>query len=128
MAYKRNTTPLESDEGKEFIAWLRLNGLRAHHSPNETGHSEADKRRAIRMKRQGTSAGYPDYTILLPNRGILFIELKRLSGSSTSAEQKEWIAAINEIPGAEAYVAKGAEEAKEIVKRFLEIKEDGAIF
>jgi hypothetical protein len=58
--------PTEADEGKILVAYLRTRGFMFTHIPNETGHSPEAKRRAIRMKQQGTSKGFPDYVILLP--------------------------------------------------------------
>jgi hypothetical protein len=111
--------PTESEEGKVLVQWLRIHNITFSHIPNETGHSDEAKRRAIRMKQQGTSKGFPDYVIALPGIGMVYIELKRLRGSTTSPEQKAWIEAINECPGAEAMIAKGAGEAIAFVKLLI---------
>lgn len=113
-----NTSPLEKDEGKVLVAWLRINHIPFTHIPNETGHDEYAKRRAIRMKQQGTSKGFPDYIIFLVNVGIIFIELKRQTGSSTSIQQKEWIEIINKTPGSAGIIAKGAQEAIDFISSF----------
>lgn len=111
--------PRESQEGLKLVAYLRLRGLSFTHIPNETGHDDYAKRRAIRMKQQGTSKGFPDYVIALPTIGILYIELKRLFGSSVSPEQKLWIATLNQCPNAEAHICKGADAAIAIVEELL---------
>lgn len=107
--------PLEKDEGLILVAYLRTHGIRFHHSPNETGGTPEAKRRAIRMKQQGTSPGYPDYTILV-NGSLLFVELKRQRGSTTSPEQKAWVEAINEVDNCQAFICKGAKEAIDIIE------------
>lgn len=101
--------PLESEEGTILVAYLRLKGYKFHHSPNETGSSPEAKRRAIRMKQQGTSPGFSDYLIIKDGK-LYVIELKRLHGSKTSPEQKEWLIAFNEC-GIPAIIAYGAQSA-----------------
>lgn len=110
--------PTEAEEGKVLVAWLRVKGLMFSHIANETGHSPEAKRRAIRMKQQGTAKGFPDYIIIIPS-GILAIELKRQRGSSISPEQRAWIEAFNQCPGAEAVIAKGAAAAIKFIESFL---------
>lgn len=111
--------PLESDEAKVFVAWLRVRGLMFYHAPSETGSSPEARRRAVRMKQQGTVRGYPDYCIVLPYVGLVFVELKRQWGSVTSPEQKAWIEALNTVPGVQAEVCKGADVAIAFVSRLL---------
>lgn len=94
-----------------LVAYLRVRNIPFTHVANETGHDNYSKRRAIRMKRQGTAKGFPDYVIALPGVGVVYIELKRLRGSATSHEQREWIATLNACPGAEARICKGASGA-----------------
>lgn len=107
--------PLESEEARTFVAWLRVRHIRFYHAPSETGSDPYARRRAIRMKRQGTVRGFPDYCIVT-NSGVIFIELKRLKGSTTSPEQREWIEAL-QAARTPAYIAKGAQEAIELVER-----------
>lgn len=108
--------PTEAEEGKILVAYLRTRGLRFTHVPNETGHSPEAKRRAIRMKQQGTNKGFPDYIVLLPN-ALLAIELKRQRGSSTTPEQHEWIAAFCGISNCEGIIAKGAKDAIDFIEK-----------
>ena len=117
-AAKRPPCPLEAEEASILVRYLRLRGIRFHHSPNETGHTPEAKRRANRMKQQGTSAGYPDYTIIVGG-SLLFIELKRQYGSSTSQEQKDWITAINEVQNCQGFICKGADKAIKVIESFI---------
>lgn len=120
--------PLESEEQAAFIAWLRLRGIKHHHSPNETGSSPEARRRAVRMKRQGVSPGFPDLIVLIKpsqsrdGRGHLKIpEMKRVRGSTVSPAQREWIGALNGLgcDQIDSAVVHGADEAIEYVSEDL---------
>lgn len=113
--------PTESQEGDTLVAWLRINHIAFTHIPNETGSSPEARRRAIRMKRQGTSRGFVDYIVAIPTVGILYIELKRAkkSLSKVSPEQKDWLAVLEQCPGAATCLAYGANEAIKFVESYL---------
>lgn len=104
----------EAQEGEALVAYLRLKGYKFTHIGNETGSSLEARRRAVRMKRQGVSRGFPDY-IILTDAGPVAIELKRVRGSTTTQEQREWIDALN-AAGIPAKVCKGFEEARAFVE------------
>jgi len=108
--------PSESEEARMFVAWLRVKGYKFHHSPNETGHSDEARRRAIRVKREGTSAGWPDYIIIKNNR-LIAVELKRAKKglSHVSPEQREWLKELASC-GVEAAICYGHIEAEEFVE------------
>ena len=120
--------PLEQDEQIAFVQWCRLKGIKVHHSGNEIGGStKAMKIRAIKMKRMGTSKGFPDLLVFVPIKGAtgevdsyqpLAIEMKRQKYSTTSKEQKEWLE-ILEMAGIPSRVCKGAGEAIEFVENML---------
>jgi hypothetical protein len=110
--------PTEAQEGTMLVAYLRTRGFSFTHIPNETGSSPEAKRRAIRMKQQGTAKGFPDYIVFVPS-GTVYVELKRQRGSRISPEQKEWVDYINTIPGCAATVAKGSKAAIEFIESFL---------
>lgn len=114
----QNNSPTEHQEAVAFAWWLRQNGIPFHHSPNETYTKSWNQKR--KNKVEGTARGFPDYVLFLPS-GTLYIELKRVKGGVLSEHQKEWLLIINDTPGSEAHVAHGAEEAIEIVKKFLTI-------
>lgn len=112
--------PKEDDEQIAFVQWCRLNHIIVHHSGNEVGgSSNAVKVRAIKMKRLGTSKGFPDLLVFIPVYGttgevdcyqMCAIEMKRKTGGRISTEQKEWLE-ILQASGAMCAVCKGAEEA-----------------
>lgn len=110
--------PTEKQEALTLVAYLRVKGLKFTHIGNETGHTPEAKRRAISLKQQGTSRGFPDYCIIV-GRSLVFIELKRQKGSATSLEQHAWIDTLNEVPNIEAVIAKGADAAIEFIEMIL---------
>lgn len=107
--------PTEAQEAATLVAFLRTRGYKFHHSPNETGQTMEARRRAVRMKREGTSKGFPDYLVLVPGTA-LGIELKRRKGSNITQEQRDWIDALN-AAGIPSIIAKGAEEAIKFVQK-----------
>ena len=120
--------PLEDDEIKYFHQWLELKKIPHSHIPNEIGgSSQAVKMRAIKMKRLGTSKGFPDLLVLVPIKGVtdhvdayqmLAIEMKRKKGSTVSPEQKQWIKML-ELAGIPSRICRGANEAIEFVKEYM---------
>lgn len=120
--------PTEEDEQIAFVQWCRLKGIICHHSGNEIGGSTpAMKARAIKMKKLGTSKGFPDLLLFIPILGTtgepdayqpVAIEMKRTKGSTTSAEQKAWLN-ILELTGIPCAVCKGAESAREFVEKII---------
>lgn len=108
----------EAQEGDVLVAWLRMHNLKFTHIANETGGSDEAKRRAIRVKRQGVSRGFPDYIIYVTS-GTLYVELKRVRGSATSQDQRDWVVFLNKQPASEARICRGASEAINFVGSFL---------
>lgn len=112
--------PLEEEEQMAFVQWCKLNDIIVHHSGNEIGGSTAAmKARAVKMKKMGTSRGFPDLLVFIPVKGVdgavdcyqmCAIEMKRRKGSTVSKEQKTWLE-ILAGSGAMSAVCKGAEEA-----------------
>lgn len=67
-------------------------------------------------------AGLPDLFIIYKKNDLkkaVFIEMKRKQGGTVSKEQKEWIKLLNETDGLQAYVAKGFDEAKQILDTLI---------
>lgn len=121
-----NICPKEEDEQIAFVQWCHLQGIIVHHSGNEIGGSTgAMKARAVKMKKMGTSKGFPDLLLFLPITSLITgetdayqpvaIEMKRTKGSTTSKEQKEWLH-ILEKAGIPCAVCKGCEAAIEFVR------------
>lgn len=124
----KNNTALEAQEAIAFSQWLSVRGIWHTHVPNDTGSSPEARRRAIKMKREGTSPGFFDYIVIVPpelsvdgESYCLMIELKRLSGSRVSKEQQAWHDHINAMKSNNipAYMAKGSKAASDIVSHYL---------
>lgn len=126
---KNTIVPLEEDEQIAFVQWCNIMGLTVHHSGNEIGGStSAMKARAVKMKKMGTSKGFPDLLVLIPVCGIddhidsyqlCAIEMKRRKGSTTSPEQRQWIKKL-ELAGIPCAICKGADEAINFIKNLME--------
>ena len=125
---KDSGIPTEEAEQIAVADWLRLHRIRFHHSPNggirdfkmdpKTGKQYSVT--AIKMRRMGTSNGFPDLMILdapplLPTAPGVMVEMKRTKGGVVSDEQKEWHEYLRSR-GWKVMVARGADEAI----RFLE--------
>lgn len=110
--------PSEHEEQAVVVQYLRLKKIPHYAVPNGS-FLAGDKMRRVkqmaRLKKEGVCTGVPDLVVLLPSMA-LYIEMKRTKGSTTSKEQKEWVALINALPYAEAHVCKGAQQAIELIK------------
>ena len=109
--------PTEHEEQREFVRWFRqgYKGVRIFAIPNGGARSMAT---AGRLKVEGVSPGVPD--LFIPD-WRLWVEMKRVKGGSLSAEQKDWIAYLKGC-GYTCFVAKGADQAKEMVLGFVPTK------
>ena len=113
---KPGLVPSEQVEAEAFAQWLEINRFKFTHIPNETGSSDEAKRRAIRMKRAGTSPGFPDYLIYPPGANIA-IELKSLVGKP-SKKQLEWLEFLSGR-GYACAICHGAREAIQFVEETI---------
>lgn len=119
--------PTEDTEQTVFVNWCEVMGLKLTAVPNSTWTSSWSQK--AKNHRTGLRPGFPDLVVLIPPlRSIdgqgrfLCIEMKRQKRGVISPEQKSWIAAVNSLETTHvvAYVAKGAEEAKDIVSKHLQ--------
>jgi hypothetical protein len=109
--------PKEESEQIMLSVWLTKQGIR--HNANANG-GRRNLLEAIKFKRMGVSAGFPDIEVPLPSGPFhgLYIEMKRQKGGRLSDNQLEWLSYLRD-KGYMAEVAKGFEEAKEIVLHYL---------
>lgn len=77
---------------------------------------------AAKLKAEGVKAGVPDICIAVPRLPFhgLFIELKRKKNGAVSPAQKEMLGTL-EKHGYKCVVAKGADQAIDAVKSYLNI-------
>lgn len=64
----------------------------------------------------GLRGGLPDLTIIINNK-LIFIELKRLKGSTTSDEQIAWIEALQKCENVFAKICYGADDAISFIEK-----------
>lgn len=129
VGMEKSVIPYEEDEQIAFVQWMQLHNIPHAHVPNEIGGSSRSvKIRAIKMKRMGTSKGFPDLLVFLPFKGItgavdayemVAIEMKRKKGGTVSKEQKQWIEILTKA-GVPSKVCRGADEAIDFVKSLMQ--------
>ncbi len=114
----KNDSPLESDEQKVLVQYLKLKKIMYFAVPNGAmlkGNKLQRARQMAKLKSEGLVPGTSDIIAMLPSK-ILFIEMKRVKGSSTTKEQKEFIEKIKEFNYAEGRVCKGARAAIDFIE------------
>jgi hypothetical protein len=116
-----NVTPTEDIEQRIVVDYLRIRGIPHWRTPNETytkSWSQKAKNKAL-----GVSPGICDLFVALEGIGLLGLEMKRTKGSVTSQAQKDWIKILNTIPGIEARICKGANEAISFIEEYKPMSE-----
>lgn len=101
--------PTEDEEQIEFIKYLETRQIKHTAIPNHTYNPHRSQQ--SHNKKLGLNKGLCDVLVALPGISLAFVEMKRLKGSDTSEEQKEWIRVLNLCPGTEARVCRGHIEA-----------------
>lgn len=114
----------EDQEQIKLATWMTKQGIRFYAIPNGGKRNLLE---AVKLKRMGMSAGVPDLCIPIPSGSYhgLYLELKREKGGKVSHEQAEWLAFLTE-KGYYAQVAKGFEEAKEIILHYFSLTRPAA--
>lgn len=117
-----NTSPLEHTEAIMFANYLRE--LQAYgkiimfaHLVNEFKLGNRYMGLLQSLKAEGWNRGVPDY-LIVTKKGVVFIELKRLKGSTVSSEQKQWQDALLSVK-VPALVCKGADHAIRELEKYL---------
>lgn len=112
--------PLETEEQQVLVKYLKLKKIFYFSVPNGSvlkGNKLQRARQMNKLKAEGLVVGTSDIVVMLPNQ-ILFIELKRTKGSTTSKEQLSFLEKINKYPYADGKVCKGAKEAIEFIDSY----------
>lgn len=129
--------PSEDNECMALVNYLTLKGLRFSHLAQSTsavsyvgGVRKPNWKTIKRNQALGVIKGVPDYIILIErkptemagqrNNILLFIEMKREKGGVVSEEQADWINALNKVFGVTAVVARGFDQAKEIIDAYVQ--------
>lgn len=114
----KNIIPLEHEEQKALVQYCQLKKLFYFSIPNGAvlkGNAMQRARQMNKLKKEGLIPGTSDFVVMLPNY-ILFIELKRQKGSTTSKAQKDFLEEVNKFNYANGKVCKGAKEAIEFIE------------
>ena len=113
--------PSEHQEQCAVVQWLEWNNIDFFAVPNANAMSSENRTKAIRIavkqKKEGVKAGVSDLVILGYKR-VLFVEMKRVSGSAIQPEQIEWRDTCLGL-GHEAVICKGAAQAVSVIKEWL---------
>jgi hypothetical protein len=117
--------PTEHHEQVALMRWAEYSlgiypALRWLHAIPNAG-AGAQRGQAGKMKAEGTKPGVPDLCLPVPRRCYhgAYIEMKRIKGSATSAEQREWRAHL-EASGYAYCLAKGFEQARDFLMAYLD--------
>lgn len=115
-------TPLEEDEQKALVHWLKVARLPHHSIPNSQELSGLNRIHAMhlmkKLKALGLSPGVPDLVVFLP-RILLYIEMKRVGSGKVKDNQKLWCDTINSYPYARAVICYGCEQAIYAIKNLI---------
>lgn len=114
----KNLTPLETEEQKTLVQYCQLKKLFYFSIPNGAVLRGNKRQRAMQMnklKSEGLIVGTSDFVVMLPDY-ILFIELKRQKGSTTSKAQKDFLESANKFKYVKGKVCKGARAAIEFIE------------
>lgn len=114
-----NNTPTEYQECltlADYLSFLKLQGKVLVYSHTAQSTWTKSWLQKMKNKRLGVTPGVPDYLIVTHGK-VLAIEMKRVRNSRVSKSQKQWIKSINQSKKCEAFIAKGFDEAKEIIDK-----------
>lgn len=119
--------PTEHMEQATLLAWfdrtyIGLKG-RLFSIPNGAqlaGNINQRAKQVNKLKAEGMQTGVPDLFLPVPANGYhgLFIEMKRLKRSTTSADQKKWHAYLNGS-GYLCVVCKGHQSAISVISDYM---------
>ena len=112
-----NLTLLEHDEQVLVVQWCDWSKIPIFAIPNGTNKGMMAR---IKHKAEGLRPGVPDLFIPIINKhyGGLFIEMKRVQGSTVSSEQKKWRTLLTK-QGYKSLICYGNIEAIEAIKEYL---------
>ncbi|MCK9466111.1 MAG: VRR-NUC domain-containing protein [Thiopseudomonas sp.] len=120
------TIPSEAVEQETLVAWFdktfpaHRGRITASMNGAWIGGGKNKFSLISKYKRGGMRNGYPDLFLPVARKGYhgLFIEMKRLKGSITSKEQKDWHEYLNG-QGYLCVVCRGAQSAIEIIDDYV---------
>lgn len=111
----------ETQEQKALIQWLKLKKIFYFSVANGAvlrGNAMQRARQMNKLKSEGLIVGTSDLIVMIKDK-ILFIELKRVKGSTTSQAQKDFVTKVDKFTYAVGRVCKGAKMAIEFIEEYL---------
>lgn len=115
------TMATEHQEQAAFMSWLAKFHPKVYELTYHVPNGRLSAAEGSKYKRIGAKSGVPDVCIALPVEPYhgLYIEFKRRDGGSGLSEtQSTWITKLSCV-GYRAVMAKGWEEAKRIVEKYI---------
>jgi len=106
---KINITKSEEEECKMLVEYLDTTKKYTYSHIAQSTYTNSWKVKN-RNKAMGVRSGVPDY-IIIKNKTLIFIEMKREKGGTVSPSQQEWINALNKCKKIKASVCNGVGEA-----------------
>ena len=109
--------PLEDEEQIAFINWFKskYKDYLIFSVPNGGSRNKVE---ASKLKKTGLLSGIPDLIILMPNREVLFLEMKRQKGGVLSLVQKVVINLVEKL-GFTVLIGYGFLDAKSKFENYL---------
>lgn len=109
----------EHEHQKLFVNWIRLNYKQYVIAAIPNG-GKRNIFEAKKLKDEGVLSGMCDLMILMPNKEIVFLEMKKSKGGVLSKNQKELIPKIESL-GFTVLIGYGFLDAKEKFENYLKI-------
>lgn len=109
--------PSEDREQEVFVSWVKLTykDFLIFSIPNGGSRNKIE---ASKLKKTGLLAGVPDLIVLMPNKQIVFIEMKKQKGGKLSPVQKVVIPIIEKL-GFNVLIGYGFLDIKDKFEKYL---------
>lgn len=109
--------PMEDEEQIAFINWFKSK-YKDYFIFSVPNGGSRNKIEASKLKKTGLLSGIPDLIILMPNKEVLFLEMKRQKGGVLSLVQKVVINLIEKL-GFTVLIGYGFLDAKSKFENYL---------
>lgn len=121
MTRMSSLIPTEEQEHIALMDWVATQPLISHVFTHHALERQCHPWQGAKFKRLGVRAGYPDFSLPLPNRFFhgLFLELKRRGSSGKLTDQQKWWLDYLKSVGYAAHVAYGASQGIELIKDYV---------
>lgn len=116
----KQRVPTEAQEQMWLMQWIGLHPILKGNVISIPNEGLRSPRNGAKLKRMGLTPGAADLFVAVPTKLYhgLFLELKRISGSTVSVAQLEFGSRMRKM-GYQAKICYGWEEAKETIEYYL---------